>query len=123
MLKSNGPRYYTIQCYYSASTVCNWVCSDSSGGVASEPRGESPVKASPERESPGDFDSSTTSQTSGLDLSSLDAKMQEIEDSLHDLSESTTPTPSAAQEEEEEEDSDSDDDDDDTGGEMATPDM
>lgn len=64
--------------------------------------------------SPLDLESSTTSQASGLDLSSLDAKMQEIEDSLQDLSQST-PTPTAEEEEEEEEDSDTEDEDE--GGE------
>lgn len=83
-----------------------------SSGTVSEPR--PPVKASPERESPRDQDSSTTSQTSGLDLSSLDAKMQEIEDSLHDLSESATPTPGG---QDEDDDDDSDSEDEDEGGE------
>ena len=61
--------------------------------------------------SSSDVESSTTSQ----DLSYLDATMQEIEESLHDLSEHATPVPATEEgegeeEEGEEEDSDSDDD-------------
>lgn len=67
-----------------------------------------------ESSSPQDMESSTTSQISGLDLSSLDAKMQEIEDSLQEMDlkdSSATPTPghNAGEEGEEEEDSDSED--------------
>ncbi len=66
--------------------------------------------------SPYDIESSTTSQTSGVDLSSLEAKMQEIEDSIQEMNlseDASTPTPAVepAQEEEEEEDSDSEDED------------
>lgn len=65
--------------------------------------------------SPRELESSTaTSQASGLDLSSLDAKMQEIEDSLQemDISGSATPTPAVAvSPEDDDEDSDSEDED------------
>lgn len=59
--------------------------------------------------SPQELESSTTSHTSGMDLSSLDAKMQEIEDSLQEM-DIATPT-STVPAEEEEEDSDSEDED------------
>ena len=59
--------------------------------------------------SPQELESSTTSHTSGVDLSSLDAKMQEIEDSLQEM-DLATPT-STVPPEEEEEDSDSEDED------------
>jgi hypothetical protein len=65
-------------------------------------RDKSPAKTA------SDVESSTTSQ----DLSFLDATMQEIEESLHDLSEQTTPTPAAEEEGDEEEEDDSDDSDD-----------
>lgn len=49
---------------------------------------------------------------SGLDLSSLDAKMQEIEDSLQEMDVSnSTVAPTPEEEEEEEEDTDSEDED------------
>ena len=85
----------------------------------------SPAKAAADIGSPRDLESSTTSQASGLDLSSLDAKMQEIEDSLQemDASESATPTAAGTQnqegEEEEETEEDSDSEDDDEGGELV----
>ena len=72
--------------------------------------------------SPGDIESSTTSHTSGLDILSLDAKMQEIEDSLQEMDippEAMTPTPAAARPHEEEEEEDSDSDDEDEGGEAG----
>lgn len=64
--------------------------------------------------SPQELESSTTSHASGMDLSSLDAKMQEIEESLQEMDlatpSPTTPT-STVPAEEEEEDSDSEDED------------
>lgn len=72
--------------------------------------------------SPHDVESSGTSQTSGADLSSLEAKMQEIEDSIQEMSQSEdtctpTPTPQQAQDDEEEEETDSEDEDE--GGEQV----
>ena len=73
--------------------------------------------------SPHDMESCTTSQTSGADLSSLEAKMQEIEDSIQEMSlseDTCTPTPTMEQAQEEEEEEDSDSEDEDEGGEFLT---
>lgn len=67
--------------------------------------------------SPRDAESSATSQTSGLDLTSLDAKMQEIEDSLQEMDSTATPTPGQdPEDDEEDEDEDSDSEDEEEGG-------
>ncbi len=74
-------------------------------------------------ESGRDFESSNTSQGSGLDLSSLDAKMQEIEDSILEMDDPTSvamPTQDEIKKEEEDkeegDETDSDSEDEDEGG-------